>query len=374
MTGSELSVEALSTDPHPLLRGLRATEPVAWVDALGCWLVTSHELCLEVMLDSDTFTVDDPRFSTGQVIGPSMLSLDGAEHRRHRDPFAGPFRAAKVRELSDFARQTADELVGQVVSNGSGDLRSDVAGPLAVAAMARVLDLRGVGVSEVLGWYGEIVDAVHAVTAGYEVPTSGLEAFAGLKQAVVRDQDSSGLLADGAGTLTVDEVASNVAVLLFGGVVTSESSASIAFRYLLADPGLRERLENDRSQVRTFVDETFRLEPSAAAVDRYATRAVTLDGAEISEGDLVRVSLSGANRDPAVFAAPDSLDIGRSNLAKNLTFARGPHVCLGVHLARLETVVAVEAVLDHSTLVSAGDAPVDGLVFRAPEAVPVRTV
>ncbi len=148
-----VSIADLAADPHPVHHQLRAAEPVAWIDALGAWLVTSHELCLEIMLDPDTFTVDDPRFSTQQVIGPSMLSLDGADHRRHRDPFAGPFRVAKVRELSEFTDRTATELVDGVVQRGSGDLRADVAGPLAVAVMAKVLDLRDVSVSDVLSWY-----------------------------------------------------------------------------------------------------------------------------------------------------------------------------------------------------------------------------
>ena len=66
-------------------------EPVSWVPALDGWLVTRRDLCIEVMRDAPRFTVDDARFSTGRVVGPSMLSLDGDEHRRHRDPFARAF-------------------------------------------------------------------------------------------------------------------------------------------------------------------------------------------------------------------------------------------------------------------------------------------
>ena len=69
---------------------------MSWVPALDGWLVTRRDLCIEVMRDAERFTVDDPRFSTAQVVGPSMLSLDGAEHRRHRDPFAAAFRRPEV--------------------------------------------------------------------------------------------------------------------------------------------------------------------------------------------------------------------------------------------------------------------------------------
>jgi cytochrome P450 len=374
MTIESIALDELSADPHRVLAELRSVSPVAWVDALDAWLVTSHELSVQVMLDPETFTVDDPRFSTQQVIGPSMLSLDGAEHRRHRDPFSGPFRAAHVRELGEFTDRLASELVAGVVSAGSGDLRAEVAAPLAVEVMARVLDLRDVEVPDVLSWYEEIVYAVHAVTAGEPVPRAGVRAFEELKRAVVGNRASSSLLraVDEEGSLSADEIASNVGVLLFGGIVTSESSSAIAFRFLLEEPGLWKRLRADPSLVRPFVEETFRLEPSASAVDRYATRDVTLGGSKISAGDLVRVSLSAANRDPAVFEDPDRFQMDREASGKNVTFARGPHACLGIHLARLETSAAVSALLGQPRPApGSGLAPIKGLVFRVPETVKV---
>lgn len=370
MTG--LTVEALSTDLHPSLRRLRRESPVAWIPGLGAWLVTSHEHCSGVMLDSATFTVDDPRFSTQQVIGPSMLSLDGSEHRRHRDPFVPPFRATRIRGLERTARQEAARLVEDFRRGGSGDMRSSIAAPLALVTMTDILDLEDVEAERVLHWYREIVDAVDAVTLGGEVPGSARHAFAELESAVANSTRTSGLLGPIAAdrALDIDEIVSNVAVLLFGGIVTTEASMAIAFRYLLVDGDLHRQLDEDRSLVARFVEETLRLEPSASVVDRYATRDVRVAGMDIGEGDLVRVSLSGANRDPAVFPGPDTLDLRRSNSQKNLTFARGPHACLGIHLARLEVRVAVEAVLDGLPRLKPVQLdPVQGLVFRAPAAV-----
>lgn len=367
-----VSVDSLTTDPHPILHRLRADEPVAWIESLDAWLVTTHDLCTEVMLDPDTYTVDDPRFSTQQVIGPSMLSLDGTEHRRHRDPFAPSFRAAKMAELRHGIEVEARRLVASVAADGGGDLRSRVAAPLAVWVMAGVLDLDDVAISDLLGWYEDIVDAVHLVTAGSPVPQAGLDAFENLKSAVSANLTSSRLLGpvNDEGSLDVDEIVSNVAVLLFGGVVTSESSSAIAFHYLLADPGTQDALGRDRSLVKPFVEETFRIEPSAGAVDRYATRDVRLAGSHIAKGDLVRVSLSAANRDPNVFPHPDRLDWTRDNLGRSLTFARGPHACLGIHLARLETIAVVEALLDEpGPLFSPNLDPIEGLVFRVPASV-----
>ena len=102
---------------------------------LGAWLVTRRDLVLQAMRDPATFTVDDPRFSTAQVVGPSMLSLDGEEHRRHRDPFARPFRLDAVRERFAYgggARRRAARPIEQL---GAADLRAAIAGPLSVEAM-----------------------------------------------------------------------------------------------------------------------------------------------------------------------------------------------------------------------------------------------
>ena len=367
-------VEELSTDPHPALRELRGVSPVARIDELGAWMVTSHGLCMDVMRDFETYTVDDPRFSTQQVIGPSMLSLDGGEHRRHRDPFLPPFGAARIREIEDRAREQARRLVAAIHEHGSADLRAMLAAPLALNMMSDLLDLDGVRPEDILGWYHDIVEAVEMVTVGGEVPEAGARAFTALGAAVGSSTEGSRLLAPiaGDGSLTAGEIVSNVAVLLFGGIVTTESSMAIAFRYLFDDPDLRRRLESNHSLVPRFVEETLRLEPSATVVDRYATRDVLIAGSAIGRGDLVRVSLSAANRDPDVFPAPDEIDLTRANLRQSLTFARGPHACLGIHLARLETRVAVEAVLDALTGWEAGSLdPIEGLVFRAPATVRV---
>ena len=94
--GAAVTLEQLDGDPHDILARLREREPVSWLPSLDGWLITRHDLALAAMRDAATFTVDDPRFSTAQVIGPSMLSLDGDQHARHRAPFVGPFRPAEV--------------------------------------------------------------------------------------------------------------------------------------------------------------------------------------------------------------------------------------------------------------------------------------
>ena len=91
------------------------------------------------------------------------------------------------------------------------------------------------------------------------------------------------------------------------------------------------------------IEESLRIEPAAAVVDRYATRDAELAGTAIPDGSQVTVSLAGANRDPAVFDEPDRFEINRPQRRQHLAFAAGPHVCVGMDLARLEVVTAVTA-------------------------------
>ncbi|MGA8455635.1 MAG: cytochrome P450, partial [Streptosporangiaceae bacterium] len=117
--GAAVTMRDLDTNLHPVLRRLRASEPVSWLPVLGGWLVTRRDVVLRVLRDSRTFTVDDPRFSTARVIGPSMLSLDGAEHKRHRDPFAEAFRTgAAAAQLEEVAEAEAARLVAGFAAAG----------------------------------------------------------------------------------------------------------------------------------------------------------------------------------------------------------------------------------------------------------------
>jgi cytochrome P450 len=127
------------------------------------------------------------------------------------------------------------------------------------------------------------------------------------------------------------------------------------------------------TEVAAAVEESLRLEPAAAEVDRYATVDAAIGGTAIPAGAFVAVSLAGANRDPVEFPHPDRFDPSRPNLRRQLAFATGPHVCLGMDLARLETCLAVGALLDALPDLRLDEAspPPAGLVFRKPERLDV---
>ncbi len=374
--GAAVTLDDLDADPHGPLAALREREPVSWVPVLDGWLVTRRDLCVEVMRDAGTFTVDDPRFSTAQVVGPSMLSLDGETHRRHRDPFAEALRATELRErLARRVAQEARRLVATLAPAGAAEIRRDLAGPLAVNVVADALDLLDVAPGTVLGWYDEIVAAVDRVSVGGEIgpdARSAVSALAGhVSETIEQDR---GVLAEAARTLTDPEVVSNAAVMMFGGIETSEGMTTSVFWHLLTNPDGMAAVRADRSLGASAIEESLRLEPAAGRVDRYATVDTELAGAAIRKGDLVIVSLTAANRDPATFPDPDRFDLARPNARSHVAFAQGPHACIGSHLARLETQAALDAALDgwRGMHLADGATPPTGVVFRKPKYLPVR--
>ena len=379
--GDVARLEEFEADPHPLLARLREEEPVSWVPALGTWLVTRRDLVLEAMREAATFTVDDPRFSTAQVIGPSMLSLDGDAHSTHRDPFARAFRLDAVRDrFTELVRTETDDLIDTFADDGHAELRRALAGPLAVRVMIVALGLEETPTRTVLGWYEAIVAAVTDITAGAPVSPAGSQAFSELVASVARSLDGepeASLLAAVAGKpggLTGAQVTSNAAVLLFGGIETTEGMIANLILHVLRDEGQRDALLADPALLPNAVEESLRLEPAAAVIDRYATKDVELGGVNIGRGDPVTLSIAAANRDPVLFVDPDRFDVHRPNANRHVTFAHGPHVCLGMHLARLEARTALGRLLARLPglrLNPAYPSAPRGLVFRKPPTLDV---
>jgi cytochrome P450 len=338
--------------------------------------------------------VDDPRFSTARVVGPSMLSLDGAAHARHRSPFFAAFhRGGAAERLPDFADAEALRLVAAIRPAGAADLRRELSGPLAVAVVAEALGLGDVSPAEILALYGRIVGGVTGLSADQGEPepqdTTGIgvpdpdsvAAFgelAGLLRAVIEapgagDRSVLGAAVAG-GELSTEEIISDAAVVMFGGIDTTDGMIANAVLHLLGQPGQLDRVRAGPGLLPAAVEESLRLEPAAAIVDRYATRDIGIGGAEVRAGDRVTVSITGANRDPAVFADPDRFVIGRPDAGRHLAFAHGPHFCIGAPPARAETLAVLRALLPLPGLRLDPDrrAEPEGLVFRKPPTLHVR--
>jgi cytochrome P450 len=362
---------------------------VCWVPVLDGWLVTRRDLVIRVLADPVGFTVDHPGFSTARVIGPSMLSLDGPAHRRHRRAFSGGFRGDRVREAQrGLVDRLAAELLTAVVPRGRVEVRTELAGPLATGVMAAVLGL-DVPPQRLGAWYRAIAGSVSRISGGEPPTRAGEAAVAELGRAVVsvlerdagpgrrgarRGTATAGVLARAAGHpagLTPRELMSNAAVVLFGGIETTEAISATAVAHLLGHPGWVDRARESPRVVEAAVEESLRLEPAATRVDRYTTADVELGGRRIPAGELVIASLAAANRDPQVWPDPDRYRPGRPSAREHLAFAAGPHACLAPDLARWQAQALIHGLLAQSGLRLDGDGcdPPRGLVFRKPDRV-----
>jgi cytochrome P450 len=235
--------------------------------------------------------------------------------------------------------------------------------------VAHALGLNGVDAATVRSWYQAFVVAIFEYTAGRTGDAA--EEFGRLRATVrgaIRDAPDSPL-GTAARRLPAPEVVSNAAVLMFGGIDMTEGMITNAVLHLLGHTDQLALVRDRPDLLSDAVQESLRLEPAACVVDRYATADVTLEGVRVRAGDLVRVSISAANRDPAIFEEPDRYDIRRAQLDRHLAFAHGPHFCLGAHLARLEAMTVLRALLDLPGLRLERPAAPQGLVFRKPEAL-----
>ena len=228
-----VSIAELADDPHPVWARLRRHGEVVWVPELGGWVTLTRAAGARVMRDARTFTVDDPRFSTGRIVGASMLSTDGAAHAAHRRPWAEAFRPAPVRDrFTGTVRDEVARLLDRLAAAPAPDLRTGLAAPLATAAMGAALGLDGLEVGQVLDWYRAMVAGVDTVSRGGDPPAAALQAVAAIRDHVGRSlrrpARDTVLTAAAADSTDAGLLAADVAILLFGGVDTAESMTAIA--------------------------------------------------------------------------------------------------------------------------------------------------
>ena len=347
-----------------VLDELRAREPVTWLPALGGWLVTAREPARQVLLPKSGATVEAQQNMVRASLGRMMLTVDGDEHERYRQPFEGPFRAREAERLfAESIRAYARELISRIGSPANGvELTEAFAAPFAVGVAAQVIGLPLDDVRRIDSFYTAFAAAMEYTgdpepLQRAEVARAELTALllAG-RSRVVEDSD-----------LTPEEVAAQLRVVMFGAIETIQASVLTTLMLLLQHPESMAQVRADRSLLAGAVDEAIRWMPPVAFMERWTREPVALAGVEIGPREFVGVSVIAANRDPNVFADPLRFDIHRSNARHGLSFSSGEHHCLGVHLARMQTVIALEEMLDAwSSIELVSVTPPSGFAFRRP--------
>jgi len=361
---------------------LREAEPVSWVPALGGWLVTGYPEARQLLSPRCGTTVEAEENLVRHSLGRMMLTSDGADHDRQRAPFDGPFRMREVGDLfADAIAAEADALLDELGPAGGCELGASFAAPFAVRMTGRVLGLSLDDVPRIDGFYSAFAGAM--VYDGNPEPQRLADAAREELNAILHGDIArcrhapdtsvtSQVANDSDHGVSDDEAVAQLRVIMFGGIETIQSGIMNTLLLLLRDPEAIAAVRDDRDLLPNAVEESLRLIPPVAFVERWTVAPTAIGEVELGIGEFVGASTLAANRDPAVFPDPLAYDIRRENARRHLAFSFGEHFCLGAHLARLELTTSVGRVLDRlpELRLVAAEEPA-GFAFRRPPSLEV---
>jgi hypothetical protein len=353
----------VAADPFPFYAALRRDAPLCQVDPGGFWAVSRYDDVAAVISDPAAFSshgfapaFDPPWLGLEfNAAAHSMIVQDPPEHTRLRGlvnrAFGPALLAATEPPLRDLAGRLADGLAGA----GEVDFVSAFATPLVASVIGGVLGLDPALHARFKRW-SDILTTAGPVSQGPEhedlVRNAHLELhghFAEIIEARRRDPGSdlvSALLQArvDAQALTDREMHSFLHLLFIAGLETTVHLVSKSMLRFTERPGEVDRLRADPALIPRFIEEMLRHDPSVHFIFRQATADAPLSGGTVPAGGFIVVMLASANRDEARFPRPDEFDLDRDT-RRHLAFGHGPHVCVGLALARLEARVALEALL-----------------------------
>jgi cytochrome P450 len=343
--------------------------------------VLGYDECQTVLTHPDTFSSSIYDQIMGPVMGRTLLELEGAEHRASRALVSPSFRTALLeRWRTDLVEVVVHELIDRFAPRGRAELAREFTFAFPVQVIARIMGLPREDYLRFQRLSIELLNVVYDWDCGLAASAT-LKAYLADILADRRRHPQDDLIStlaeseiDGA-RLTDDEIFAFLLLILPAGVETTYRASGNLLVALLTEPALLDAVRADRGLLRGAFEEALRWEPPITTVVRRAIRDCQLGGVAIPAGTNVSVSVAAANRDPARYRDPDRFDPTRTNIA-HLTFGGGPHLCLGMHLARMEGTVAINALLDRLPDLrldpSAPTPHVVGVAFRSPAALPVE--
>jgi cytochrome P450 len=355
----DLSDPAVVADPYPAFAELRAHAPVAWHDGLGLWVATSHTACSQVLRERALGRIFQPRRpedvweTFNWLHADSILDSEPPKHTRLRRLVQSAFSRGHVSRLGprieELTAGLLDDCRQHLADSGSFDAIADLAEPLPVLVIAQLLGWPDADRHLLRPWSQAIVkmyevnrtpeQEVEAVAASAEF-AAYVKGLAAERVWLGGDDLLSDLVAvrDGSDRLSTNELVATVVLLLNAGHEASVNGFGNGLASLIAsgaEPGPPEPL----------AEEMFRHDSPLHLFERTATADVTLGAVTVEEGQKVAALLGAANRDPAVFDAPDEFRPDRDP-NPHLAFGAGIHFCIGAPLARLELQTSIAALLE----------------------------
>lgn len=376
-------------DPYTELARLRREEPVQRIDTSAMphqeskpvFIVYRHEEVAQMLRDSETFSSAIIIDAFGDVLGKHvMLGMDEPEHGRHRALVSKAFsQKALARWEDELVGRVGNELIDGFAERGRADLVKEFTFPYPTQIIAGLLGLPREDYPQFQRWSISLLSFVIN-------PERGRAASEALRQyftpilAARRDEPRDDLISgltqaeiDGE-KLSDEEIFSFLRLLLPAGVETTYRSLGNMLFGLLSNPDQLDAVRADRSLLPQAIEEAVRWEPPLLTITRVATRDTELAGVPIPAGSSVMPMLGAANRQDDRYPDPDRFDIYRQARA-HIAWGHGVHVCLGMHLARLEMRVALNLLFDRLPYLrldpDGGDPHIRGQVFRSPTSLPV---
>jgi len=373
---------SVQDNPFPIYEVMRNEYP-CYRDPEGRFFAISRDSDVrEALRDHATFSNAGGIILGGNVddAPPTMVTSDPPEHTRLRSLVSRAFTPRRVAALEDRLRDSVVEFIGDFAGESRVDLVPAFADVVPVRAISDIVGVPAEEREQFRAWADDMLgkpgtqEAVDALMACYSYFGEALEE----RRADPRDDMLTAMVEaeiDGE-TLATEEQIGMILLLFFAGIETTVFHMSNIAYYLGTLPDLQQQLRDDPALIPDAMEEILRFDAPVQGDIRTLRRDVELHGETMGEGDVVLVLLGSANRDPEAVPDPEEFDITRSP-NPHLTFAAGPHFCLGAPLVRLEHRVAVEELLARVPPFtvdprSARRRHMHGPVMRGFESVPVE--
>ncbi|QGZ59531.1 cytochrome P450 [Paraburkholderia acidiphila] len=367
MQFSDFASPAFFANPYPLYEKIRAAGPILPVGPKA--FVTGRFAIVDALLRDPRmgktylqsvaarYGDEAPARPVFQSLSRTLLMMNPPAHTRLRALLMKTFNARSIEKLTSIVEATTHELLERAASRAEFDLVSDYALPLPVQIICRLLDV-SVADATTLG------DAASQLVAAFDLAPldeDGLRAadeaalslecyFHGVveqRRAQPGDDLISAMLSveDEGSRLTDEEVVSNAVLLFIAGHETTSNMIGNMMIALFRHPQQMEALKHEPKLLPRAIAECMRYDGAVQMLVRTALEDITLGDATLARGSVVFMLIGSANRDPAAFPAPDTLDFARSTGTPAVAFGAGIHYCLGARLAALELDVAMRALL-----------------------------
>lgn len=388
---SVVDTATLLRDPYPIFARHRAKHGVFRGSVMD-WSKTpesllpehqfaavSYEAVNTVFRDGKSFNSKIYDNTIGLFIGPTILAMEGKTHRDHRNLVSAAFKSRSLQRWEpEIVRPICEALVDEFIEAGNADLVRDFTFEFPTRVISKLLGLP----EEDLPWFRQRAVELISYTVKWK---RAFEASAALKDYFLtqielrRSEPTDDIIGDlvtaeiDGEKLTDEAIYSFLRLLLPAGLETTYRSSGNLIYLLLTHPDQFAAVQADHELIGQAIEEGLRYETPLTTVQRSTTRDTELDGVALPAGAVIDVCMGSANRDENRWERAGEFDIFRKRVP-HITFAAGEHTCLGLHLARMETRVAVECLLNRVTniqLDTSADPHIFGQPFRSPTAVPV---